>query len=94
MKRGVMELADLVAVNKADGTNLKAAERARGEAAECFALLSRHPVRMDTARAHLFGTNRNGDLRALELRSRVHGHDKSQWLVRPCTAQPDTEMDA
>jgi LAO/AO transport system kinase len=32
MKRGVMELADLVAVNKADGTNLKAAERARGEA--------------------------------------------------------------
>ena len=32
MKRGVMELADLVAVNKADGTNLKAAERARSEA--------------------------------------------------------------
>jgi LAO/AO transport system kinase len=32
MKRGVMELADLVAVNKADGTNLKAAERARAEA--------------------------------------------------------------
>jgi LAO/AO transport system kinase len=32
MKRGVMELADLVAVNKADGTNLDAAERARSEA--------------------------------------------------------------
>jgi LAO/AO transport system kinase len=32
MKRGVMELADLVAINKADGSNLKAAERARGEA--------------------------------------------------------------
>ncbi len=32
MKRGVMELADLVAVNKADGTNLEAAERARSEA--------------------------------------------------------------
>ena len=32
MKRGVMELTDLVAVNKADGTNLKAAERARAEA--------------------------------------------------------------
>jgi LAO/AO transport system kinase len=29
MKRGVMELADLVAVNKADGANLKAAERER-----------------------------------------------------------------
>jgi len=32
MKRGVMELADIVAINKADGTNIKAAERARSEA--------------------------------------------------------------
>ena len=32
MKRGVMELADLVAVNKADGANLTAADRARSEA--------------------------------------------------------------
>jgi LAO/AO transport system kinase len=32
IKRGVMELADLIAVNKADGSNLAAAERARAEA--------------------------------------------------------------
>ena len=32
MKRGVMELADMVLINKADGTNLAAAERARSEA--------------------------------------------------------------
>ncbi len=32
IKRGVMELADLVAVNKADGANMDAAERARAEA--------------------------------------------------------------
>jgi len=32
MKRGVMELADLMAINKADGSNLAAAERARNEA--------------------------------------------------------------
>jgi len=32
MKRGVMELADIVAINKADGPNLSAAERARSEA--------------------------------------------------------------
>jgi LAO/AO transport system kinase len=31
MKRGIMELADLVAVNKADGNNVVAAERARAE---------------------------------------------------------------
>jgi LAO/AO transport system kinase len=32
MKRGVMEMADIVVVNKADGTNLIAAERARTDA--------------------------------------------------------------
>ena len=32
MKRGVMELASLVAINKADGANVRAAERARSEA--------------------------------------------------------------
>ncbi len=32
IKRGVMELADLVVINKADGENLPAAERARAEA--------------------------------------------------------------
>jgi LAO/AO transport system kinase len=32
IKRGVMELADLVAVNKADGANINAAERAHTEA--------------------------------------------------------------
>jgi len=32
IKRGVMELADLVVINKADGTNVAAAERARAEA--------------------------------------------------------------
>jgi len=32
MKRGVMELADVVAINKADGANVRAAEKARTEA--------------------------------------------------------------
>src|SRR5450631_285973 len=32
IKRGVMELADVVAINKADGPNLSAVERARAEA--------------------------------------------------------------
>jgi LAO/AO transport system kinase len=32
MKRGVMEMADIVVVNKADGSNLAAAERARTDA--------------------------------------------------------------
>lgn len=32
MKRGVMELASVVAINKADGSNVRAAEKARSEA--------------------------------------------------------------
>ena len=36
IKRGVMELADLVAVNKADGANLAAAEWARAEAQDAL----------------------------------------------------------
>jgi LAO/AO transport system kinase len=32
IKRGVMELADLIVINKADGTNIEVAERARAEA--------------------------------------------------------------
>jgi len=43
MKRGVMELADLIAVNKADGANLAAAERARNEAENALHYFPRPP---------------------------------------------------
>jgi len=39
IKRGVMELVDAVAVNKADGDNVHAAERARSEAANALHFL-------------------------------------------------------
>jgi LAO/AO transport system kinase len=43
IKRGVMELADIVAINKADGTNLPAAERARTEAQNALHYLPGSP---------------------------------------------------
>jgi LAO/AO transport system kinase len=43
IKRGVMELADLVVVNKADGDNISSAERARTEAASALHLLAASP---------------------------------------------------
>jgi LAO/AO transport system kinase len=43
MKRGVMELADLVAINKADGTNVAAAKRARNEAENALHYLPASP---------------------------------------------------
>jgi LAO/AO transport system kinase len=43
MKRGVMELADLVVINKADGTNVAAAKRARNEAENALHYLPASP---------------------------------------------------
>jgi LAO/AO transport system kinase len=43
MKRGVMELADIVVINKADGTNLAAAEKARAEAQNALHYLPGSP---------------------------------------------------
>jgi len=43
IKRGVMELADVVVVNKADGQNLRAAERARTDAENALHFLPSSP---------------------------------------------------
>jgi LAO/AO transport system kinase len=43
IKRGIMELADVVVVNKADGQNLRAAERARIEAGNALHFLPSSP---------------------------------------------------
>jgi LAO/AO transport system kinase len=43
IKRGVMEMADLIAVNKADGDNVKAAERARADAEMALHFLPSSP---------------------------------------------------
>lgn len=45
MKRGVMELADLVVINKADGDNLAAAELARSEAQNALHYFPASPSR-------------------------------------------------
>ncbi len=39
IKRGILELADVIAVNKADGANIDAAERARSELERALAIL-------------------------------------------------------
>jgi len=43
IKRGVMEMADLLAINKADGANLAAAERARTDAQNALHYLPNSP---------------------------------------------------
>jgi LAO/AO transport system kinase len=39
IKRGILELADVIAINKADGANTEAAERARAELERALAIL-------------------------------------------------------
>ena len=56
-----------------------AAERARIETAKCVALLSRVRLRMDRARAHLFGANRKRDRRDL---AKYQEHDRAHESER------------
>ena len=53
MKRGIMEMIDGMAINKADGDNKAKAERARVEYASALHLFPASARRMDAARAHL-----------------------------------------
>lgn len=43
MKRGILEMADLIAINKADGDNLKAAKRAKQEYQNALSLFPGQP---------------------------------------------------
>jgi LAO/AO transport system kinase len=43
IKRGIMEMADLILINKADGDNLKAARKAKNELELALMLLPPHP---------------------------------------------------
>ena len=94
IKRGVMELADLVAVNKADGANVTAAERARAEGAERIALFPGSGVGMDAARGDLLGADGRRHSRAVGVRAGIRRTDAGQWMVRDCAARAAAAMDA
>ena len=81
IKRGVMELADLVAVNKADGANIAAAERARAEAQNALHFFPGAGVGMDAARDDLLGADGCGHPRAVGLRAGVCGADAGERMV-------------
>ena len=69
IKRGVMELADLVAVNKADGANTcRGGARAR-RGAKRAAFFPGGGIGMDAARGHLLGADRRRDPRIVGVRA-------------------------
>ena len=65
MKRGIIEMLDGMAINKADGDNRQKAERARIEYAGALHLFPGFGRRLDAARADLFVDRQNGDRRSL-----------------------------
>ena len=48
IKRGIMEMADAIAITKADGENITRAERAKAEYSNAIAPFSAHRIRLDT----------------------------------------------
>ena len=55
IKRGVLELADLIAVNKADGDNVRRARLAAAELRRAVHLMAPASPDLDAARSHLLG---------------------------------------
>ena len=73
IKRGLMEMADVVVVNKADGDNVVPAENARAEAASALHLLPPSPSGW-TPRA--MTTSAHTSIGVADLWSCIHKHDE------------------
>ena len=69
IKRGIMELADVIAVNKADGDLADAAQRAAGGPAPRRPPPAAEATRLGGGRAHLLGAHGRRRARALGSRS-------------------------
>ena len=59
IKRGIMEMADGIVINKADGNNIEKAKLAQAHFRNALHLFSARPVGLDTASPHLLGVLRN-----------------------------------
>ena len=94
IKRGVMELADLVVINKADGDGVAAAERAVAEANHALHFFPGSPSGW-TPRA--FACSAHTGRGIPDLWNCVAGalrDQQVQWLVRPQSPRAATALDA
>ncbi len=83
VKRGIMELADLVIINKADGGNVDRAARARRDYAERLAPVPAGASRLGARRRRLLGPGGPRRPRSVEIVLRHRAHMQAGgWL--PC----------
>ena len=85
LKRGIMELADLVVVNKADGELANAARHTAGDYAERAASRPSTDRRVDTSGAAVLGAARNRHRRGL---GRGRGLPRHRWARASPIAAP------
>ncbi len=79
IKKGLVELADMIAVNKADGDNLKRATTRRGRISRGVAHPQSEVGELVAAGRHLFGADRNRHRRIVGAggpASRAHEQDR------------------
>ena len=93
LKKGIVELADMIAVNKADGDNIARAEsgcrRLSRRAQHSGAALAD----LDAAGRHLFGAHRRRHRRTLGQGDRAPGDDDGLGRIGGAAARAAGEMD-
>ena len=80
IKKGVVELADMIAVNKADGDNIKRAKAAAGEYRAALHILNAALAELGAAGHDLLGADRRRRPRAL-------GKSRSTWQQLTATGE-------
>ena len=87
IKKGVVELADMIAVNKADGDNIKRAKHGGGRIPRRASYPQTALAALVAAGADLFGADRRRRRRALENGRRV-SRDNDRGRRNRCAAAP------
>ena len=93
IKKGLVELADMIAVNKADGDNIKRANLAAAEYRGALHILSPRSEHWQPPVADLFGTDGHRHRRTLAENSRSPRRDERLRRIRRAAAAAAGEMD-
>ena len=84
IKRGIMELADLIVVNKADGDLAASAERAQIDLQHAVAHAAAEATGLDGGRPHLLGPHRRRRARAVGCDHRSPRRARRPWGSTSC----------
>ena len=93
IKKGLVELADMIAINKADGDNIKRANLAAAEYRGALHILTPALGALASAGRDLFGADRHRHRRAVAEDPRSPHRDECLGRVRRAAARAAGEMD-